>query len=206
MITYQQIEAVPAAFAAAQVSDWNACSAAMTAKTIEVRDPSPATYAKLTAAFGDEARMLVAGTIRAAIAKGGPEAGELADAHSVLLIESGGLRIDSDSRQAILDALAQAGKWPDQLRDGIKSMGKRYESPAQQAGLNDEDCSAEACEQAQLDAIAVGSARQTRARIAAQRAAIRSLDADSIVSDAPLTLDAAVGAIRAALTAFGGFA
>lgn len=33
-----------------------------------------------------------------------------------------GLLIDDDERLAVIDGLAQVGQWPDQLRDGIKSI------------------------------------------------------------------------------------
>lgn len=137
MITIDIIRSNQAASDAADAGDWSACAAALNARTIEVRDSTPVTYAKLTATLGDQARQLVAGTLRAIATSNHPAAGEMQDAHMVLLNESGGLRIDTDERQVMLDQVAAVGNWPPELTTAIKAQGLRYESTASQAGLPD---------------------------------------------------------------------
>jgi hypothetical protein len=110
--------------------DWPSVADTLNAKTVVVRDPTPVTYAMLTRDLGDEARQLVAGTLRAVAKMDTPEAGEIADAHSVLLNERGGLSLDTDTRQAIVTKLAVVGNWPDSVRDAIKAKGVRVTSIA----------------------------------------------------------------------------
>jgi len=128
----------------AAAGDWNGCAAKLRAESIEVRDKSPVTYGRITELFGDSVRALVAGTLRAVAASGSPLAGEVGDAHLLLL--TSGLQVDTDARQTVIAQLAFAGKWPADLTAAIKSLGMRRESLAQQAGLSDQDCSAAACE------------------------------------------------------------
>lgn len=142
----EAIKSSVAATAAANAQDWTECSRLLTVKDIASRNPEAMTYARLGAELGDDARALVAGTIRAIIAAGGPSAGELADAHSVLLNEAGGIRIDSDARQAMLDEVAAVGSWPAELLTAIKEGGVVYQSIASQAGLSDTACGASDCE------------------------------------------------------------
>ena len=114
----------------AQSGNWDAVAEKLNAKTIVVRDSSPLSYAVLTRELGDDARMLIAGTLRAIAKSESPLAGEVQDAHTVLLDEKTGLTIDSDVRQGIIDQLAIAGSWPDDLRNAIKLRGKRLVSVA----------------------------------------------------------------------------
>ena len=128
--------------------DWNGCAARLRAESIEVRDKSPVTYGRMTEAFGDSVRELVAATVRAVAASASPFAGEVSDAHLVLL--GAGLQIDTDSRQAVIDQLAAAGTWPPDVTAQIKSLGVRRESLAQQAGLSFAECGPAECQRAWL--------------------------------------------------------
>lgn len=130
----------------AAAGNWPAVADILNAISITIRDPRPVTYASLGRDFGDPARQLVAGTIRAAAKADTPQGGELADAHAVLLNEQVGMRIDSDARQAVIDGLAAAGGWPNALRDGIKQSRLQRVSPAGNGGfgvVTAEQCEAE---------------------------------------------------------------
>jgi hypothetical protein len=115
---------------AAKSGDWSAVATTLNAQTIVVRDSTPISYATLGADLGDDVRALVAKTLRTIASSQNPLAGEVADAHVVLLNEAVGLRIDSDTRQQTIDLLAAAGRWPDSVRDAIKARGKRMTSLA----------------------------------------------------------------------------
>lgn len=113
---------------AANAGDWAAVAQTLNAPTVVVWDSTPVTYARLSHDLGDAVRQMVAATLRTIAASANPLAGEVADAHTVLLNEEVGLRIDNDTRQATIDTLAAAGTWPDAVRDAIKSRGKRLAS------------------------------------------------------------------------------
>lgn len=113
----------------ALTGDFEAVSSVLSEKIL-VRDDTPVSYARLAAELGDDVRAMVAGTIRKVAASEHPLAGEVADAHVVLLNERVGLRIDSDTRQQTIDLLAAVGEWPDSVRNAIKENGKRIESLA----------------------------------------------------------------------------
>ena len=124
------IESDAAASASATAGDWQAVAAKLSESKTVVRDSTPLSYATLSADLGDDVRALVAGTLRTIAASQHPLAGEVSDAHVVLLNEGVGLRIDSDTRQQTIDILAAAGSWPDAVRDAIKARGKRLTSLA----------------------------------------------------------------------------
>lgn len=122
----------------AEAGEFEAVAKKLSEPTIVIRDATPASYARLGETLGDMVRQLVAGTIRTIAASAHPLAGEVGDAHVVLLNAQVGLRIDSDERQQTIDLLAAAGQWPDAVRDAIKSQGKRMESPAGRTVTADE--------------------------------------------------------------------
>ena len=126
------------ALAAANAGNWAAVAQTLNAPTAVVWDSTPVTYARLSHDLGDAVRQMVAATLRTIAASANPLAGEVADAHTVLLNEEVGLRIDNDTRQATIDTLAAAGQWPDAVRDAIKSRGKRLASLADSAVTADE--------------------------------------------------------------------
>jgi len=47
-----------------------------------------------------------------------------------LSLNSDGLDLSHSTTQALIDVLAQAGSWPDELRDALKAKGVWYTSPA----------------------------------------------------------------------------
>lgn len=144
-MTLSQLITAHAAEAAA-ASDWSAVADLLNAASITVRDSTPLTYARIRREFGDEVRQKVAGTLRAIAASQSPLAGEMADAHAVMLNERVGLDISSDDRQAIIDQIAAVGGWSDEESAQIKSLGVRMQSLAEQAGLD--SVTAEQCQAA----------------------------------------------------------
>ena len=118
------------AAAEATAGDWQAVAAKLSEATTVIRDSTPMTYAKLGSDLGDNVRKLVAGTLRQVAASQNPLAGEVSDAHVVLLNDQVGLDISSDTRQDTIDLLAAAGQWSDNVRDAIKAAGKRLTSLA----------------------------------------------------------------------------
>lgn len=119
----------------AAAGNWIAVAESLNAQTIVVRDDTPLTYARIAVRIGETARGAVAATMRLIAASESPLAGEISDAHTVMLDENVGMRISSDARQTIIDQIAAAGNWPESLKVAVKSLGKRAVSPAAQAGL-----------------------------------------------------------------------
>lgn len=115
------------ASAEATAKDWDKVAEILNALTVVVRDSTPLTYARITREFGDAVRQKVAGTLRAIAASQHPLAGEVSDAHVVLLNELVGLDISSDDRQAVIDLIATAGGWSTDEAVAIKSLGVRVE-------------------------------------------------------------------------------
>lgn len=144
-MTLSQLITTHAAEAAA-ASDWSAVAELLNAPSITVRDSTPLTYARIRREFGDNVRAKVAGTLRAIAASENPLAGEIADAHSVMLNERVGMDVSSDDRQAIIDQIAVVGGWSAEESAQIKSLGVRMQSLAEQAGLD--SVTAEQCQAA----------------------------------------------------------
>lgn len=118
----------------ATAGDWAAVASALNAANVLYRDATPLTYARVRDLLGEPARQAVAATLRAIAASQSQLAGEMADVHLVMLNEQIGLRIDTDDRQSVIDQIATAGGWSDQLRDGVKRLGVRVISVAEAAG------------------------------------------------------------------------
>ena len=78
------------------------------------------TFALIEAAVGFAGANLVAGTIQAATAQM-PLLATVMTAMST----PAGLSFSSPQRQAIIDALAAAGNWPESLKDAVKGLGYR---------------------------------------------------------------------------------
>lgn len=146
------------AAADAESGNWSAVAATLNAATVETRDATPLTYARIRALFGEPVRMALAAAVRSAAASHSDVTlrGELSDAHAVLLQESGGLRIDIPERQALLVSLAQAAGLPADTVTALGGLGIRHESRASQAGLG--IVTADQCQQA-------WQAEQLRARL-----------------------------------------
>jgi len=118
----------------AQSGDWSAVAAILNAATVEVRNPKSWTFADLIGLVQAEGAALVGGTIQAA----GASNPIFASAWIALSVT--GLQLHTDERQQMIDGLAQAGNWPDQLRDTVKAAGLTYTSLA--------DATAEECQAA----------------------------------------------------------
>ena len=154
---------------AANAGDWAAVAQTLNAATIVVWDATPVTYARLAHELGDAVRQMVAATLRTIAASAHPLAGEVSDAHTVLLNEHVGLRIDDETRQATIDTLAAAGQWPDAVRDAIKLRGKRLASIAGSSVTEDE------CREAWEAAELIAAKLQRISQVNATQAAVASL-------------------------------
>jgi len=106
----------------AQSGDWSAVAAILNAPTVEVRNAKSWTFADLIGLVQPEGAALVGGTIQAA----GVSNPIFASAWIALSVT--GLQLHTDERQQMIDGLASAGNWPDQLRDAVKAAGLSYTS------------------------------------------------------------------------------
>ena len=108
----------------AQAANWSAVAATLNANTVEVRNPKSWTFADLIGLVGAEGAALVGGTIQAA----GASNPIFASAWIALSVT--GLQLHSDERQAMIDGLAVAGSWPNDLTNAVKAAGVTYTSLA----------------------------------------------------------------------------
>ena len=77
-------------------------------------------FADITEAVGLQAAALVVGTVKAASATN-----PLMDT-ILIAMSSVGLSLSSAERQGVIDMLASAGEWPDEVRDAVKALGGTY--------------------------------------------------------------------------------
>jgi len=166
---------------AAAASDWSAVAELLNAASITIRDSTPLTYARIRREFGDNVRAKVAGTLRAIAASESPLAGEMADAHSVMLNERVGLDISSDDRQAIIDQIAAVGGWSAEESAQIKSLGVRMQSLAEQAGLD--PVTADDCHKAMTVADCRAELQKLTAKATAANAWLDTVDLTQSVED-----------------------
>ena len=117
----------------AQSGDWSAVAAILNAPTVEVRNSKSWTFADLIGLVQPEGAALVGGTIQAA----GATNPIFASAWIALSVT--GLHLHTDERQQMIDGLALAGNWPDQLRNTVKAAGLSYTSLSD---ANAEECQA----------------------------------------------------------------
>jgi hypothetical protein len=101
----------------AQAGNWSAVSAKLNAQTAVVRNPKSWTMADLIGLVGAEGAALVGGTIQAAGASNPIFAG------AWIALNVTGLQLHSEERQQMIDGLASAGTWPNELRDAVKAAG-----------------------------------------------------------------------------------
>lgn len=87
-------------------------------------------FADITAVAGMSATALVVGTMKAASASN-----PLLDT-VIIAMSTNGLSLSSPERQGVIDALAAAGQWPDQLRDAVKSLGGSWKKQWQVEGYD----------------------------------------------------------------------
>lgn len=106
----------------AEAGNWSAVAATLNAQTVIVRNPKSWTFADLIGLVQPEGAALVGETIQAA----GVTNPIFASAWIALSVT--GLQLHTDERQQMIDGLALAGNWPDQLRDTVKAAGVTYTS------------------------------------------------------------------------------
>jgi hypothetical protein len=110
------------ALAEAQAGNWAGVAAILNAPNVELRNPKSWTMADLITLLGAESAAVVGGTIQAAGATNPIFDG------AWLALNITGLQLHTDERQAMIDGLAAAGNWPDQLRDTVKAAALTYTS------------------------------------------------------------------------------
>jgi hypothetical protein len=89
-------------------------------------------FADITAVIGLEATALVVGTIKAASAQN-----PLMDT-ILIAMSSVGLSLSTAERQGVVDMLAAAGSWPDEVRDAVKALGGTWQPRWQSEGYESE--------------------------------------------------------------------
>lgn len=164
---------------AAAARDWSAVAELLNAATITVRDSTPLTYARIRREFGDNVRAKVAGTMRAIAASESPLAGEISDAHAVMLNERVGMEISSDERQAVIDQIAAVGGWSAEESSQIKSLGVRKTSLAADARLD--PVTADDCKKAMAVAACRAELQKLSAKATAANAWLDTLDLNQSV-------------------------
>ena len=120
----------------AQAGNWSAVVATLNAQNVVVRNPKSWTFADLIGLVQPEGAALVGGTIQTA----GATNPIFASAWIALSVT--GLQLHTDERQQMIDGLAAAGNWPDQLKNAVKAAGVTYTS------LAGETVTAEQCQTA----------------------------------------------------------
>lgn len=110
-----------------QLPDWQTLTAeqihdALSAETHEVRDPTPLTMGEILSTLGMTDGGIVSGTVRAAAV----ENPIIDDARMGL--NTNGIMLHTSERQDMIDMLAAAGSWPDELCDAVKALRVRMES------------------------------------------------------------------------------
>jgi hypothetical protein len=113
----------------AKPGNWEAVAATLNARTVIVRNPKSWTFADLIGLVGVEGAALIGGTIQAA------GASNPIFASAWIALSVAGLQLHSDDRQQMIDELASAGSWPDQLRDTVKSAGVTIEPLASTSAI-----------------------------------------------------------------------
>lgn len=169
------------ALSEAQAGDWQAVADKLNTPTIEVRNPKSWTMADLIGLVGTEGAALVGGTIQAAGSSNPIFAG------AWIALNVTGLQLHTDERQQMIDGLALAGNWPDQLRDMVKAAGLTYTS------LAGNTVTAEQCQAAWLSHLKSGSldlVRNTAAEAAAEEYRKSDSTPESIIAAAVAVLEA----------------
>jgi hypothetical protein len=85
-------------------------------------------FADITAIVGLEATALVVGTVKAASAQN-----PLMDT-ILIAMSSVGLSLSTSERQGVIDMLAAAGSWPNEVRDAVKALGGTWQPRWQAEG------------------------------------------------------------------------
>lgn len=114
---------------AAESGDWNECADILNDRTVNVPDQTPITYSVIRERLGEDARLTIANTVRAAA----QQDGDMNDAHLLLL--GGGLRLDLPERQQALGVLAAVGQWSAELLAAARGLGMQKKSIADLSGL-----------------------------------------------------------------------
>ena len=113
----------------ANLKDWTGVASTLNTKSIANRNPEVWTVAKLIAKIGQSDTTLVCQTIKTAA-----QTDPIMDGTWIAL-NTEGIHLFQDDRQAMIDQLAVAGSWSEALKTAVKECGVTYSSPAEAYGL-----------------------------------------------------------------------
>ena len=113
----------------ANLKDWTGVASTLNTKSIANRNPEVWTVAKLIAKIGQSDATLVCQTIKTAA-----QTDPIMDGTWIAL-NTEGIHLFQDDRQAMIDQLAVAGSWSEALKTAVKECGVTYSSPAEAYGL-----------------------------------------------------------------------
>lgn len=113
----------------ANANDWTGVVSTLSAQSIANRNPEVWTVAKLITKIGQSDATLVCQTIKTAA-----ETDPIMDG-TWIAINTEGIHLFQDERQAMIDQLAVAGSWSEALKTAVKECGVTYSSPAEAYGL-----------------------------------------------------------------------
>lgn len=113
----------------ANANDWAGVASTLNTQSIANRNPEVWTVAKLIAKIGQSDTTLVCQTIKTAA-----QTDPIMDG-TWIAINTEGIHLFQDDRQAMIDGLAVAGSWSEALKTSVKECGVTYSSPAEAYGL-----------------------------------------------------------------------
>ena len=113
----------------AESGDWVGVANILNTKNIASKHLTVWTVAKLIDKLGQDDATLVCQTIKTAA-----QTDPILDGAWIAL-NTDGLHLYQDDRQAMIDQLAVAGGWSDELKTAVKECGVTYSSPAESYGL-----------------------------------------------------------------------
>lgn len=150
-----------------RIDGWESLTAtdiqAALAAVVAVPVNKPVTISDLQAAVGDESAALVVGTIKA-----GQATNPLLEP-AMIALSTTGMLLGSVSRQAMIDDLALAGGWTDQLRDTVKGLGAkqltRWESLGGEGAVPTLEEVSASIQAMQVDTYAAGLASRVSAAV-----------------------------------------
>lgn len=123
----------------ANSGDWAGVAGILNAPTVSKNNPEAWTVGKLIVKLGQADAVIVCETIKAAA-----QTDAILDGTWIAL-NTEGVNLYQPERQAMIDGLAAAGSWSDELKTAVKECGVTYSSPAEAYGLGvvtEADCQA----------------------------------------------------------------
>lgn len=113
----------------ANAGNWNAVATKLNTETVVNRNPKSWTVSDLITYLGEDDAVTVCNTIKQAALSNPIFDG------AWIALNTTGVQLGQDNRQAMIDGLAAAGNWSNTLRDKVKSAGVTRKTPAAAYGL-----------------------------------------------------------------------